>query len=53
MFLCLKFGYIVQADVAGAINTKRAVHAQLAYQMNGAAIPSVISTNRSEFILTD
>ena len=52
MFICVASRYTNHADVVGAINIKRAGHAQLAYQVNGAVIPSAIRTYRSDLSLT-
>jgi len=53
MFLCVACGYANHADVVGAINIKRAGHAQLTCEVNDALMSSATRTHRSELILTD
>lgn len=52
LFLCIACGYTHNADVVGAINIKRAGHAQMACVVNGALMPSATGTRRSELSLT-
>ncbi len=46
LFVCGECGYTANADLNAAINIKRAGHAQLACQANGAARPSATGTSR-------
>jgi len=45
-FVCLSCGFTANADLNAAINIKRAGHAQLACQANGAVMPSATGTSR-------
>lgn len=46
-FVCGACGFTENADLVGAINILRAGHAQLACEVNGAAMPSAAGTRRS------
>lgn len=47
-FECVECGYAENADLNAAINILRAGHAWLACQVNGAVMPSVTGTHRSD-----
>ncbi|WP_322111776.1 RNA-guided endonuclease InsQ/TnpB family protein [Acidihalobacter yilgarnensis] len=47
-FLCVECGFEENADVAGAINIKRAGHARFACVVSGAAMPPAAGTHRSD-----